>query len=101
MSWLATRIAASSSGASTTYAQCRTISLDMAKTLAVITLLGYSKVSPPCRISARCSRVLFAYCQSCEGVDSRLIHVLIRPLGMHEEVYPDKGAASMFTGLFA
>ena len=85
MSWLATRVAASSSGTSAAYAQCRAISLDVAKTLAMITLLGYSNISQSCRISGQCSKTLVAYCQSCEDVDSRLIHVLVRPLGTHED----------------
>ena len=74
MTRLATRIATTTSGAGTTYAQSRAVRLDMPKALTMVALLSFTTVSVTIlEISVR----VLTYFRWCEGVGSHLIHALL------------------------
>ncbi len=62
---LATRIATTSSGAGSAYAQSRAVSLDMAQTLAMVALLGYSMSEWFASIYPRVSNSLLSVVRGC------------------------------------
>lgn len=73
MTRLATRIAASTSRAGATDTQSRTVCLDVPKTLAMIALLGFARVSVTI---LEISVWVLTYCRWCEDAGIHWIHVL-------------------------